>query len=174
MPTPQSLRGCALDMRLDVWQVFFYSLVNHKQANKWIFKAWIFEVGYADIFILFGAPQSQFLNIKKVMNMTNVFITKHLLTFQQPMNHTNSASPACYWHIRWEIPAFQSKWHSDLNEWKSTHMYLPLCLYQHALYLLFGQKVQLTYQREGSGLITTMIKVFVSIHWINPFCMVYK
>lgn len=82
------------------------------------------------------------------------------------MDHTNSASPARYWLIRWEFPTFQGKWHSDLNEWKSTHLYLPLFLsLSLPACLLFVKKPKsVVHLPRGSlGLIATMIKVFVSV-----------
>lgn len=112
----QRLWGCGLEMSLDILMWF------STQGN-------IFEVGYPHFnFVSFGTPQIQIWHIRNALNKTNVLVTKHLLNFQQPMNHTNSASPARYWLIHWEFPTFQGKWHSDLNEWKSTHLYLPLFL----------------------------------------------
>ncbi|KAG7324846.1 hypothetical protein KOW79_011162 [Hemibagrus wyckioides] len=50
---------------------------------------------------------------RKVLNMTNVSLMKHLLNFQQPMNHIDRASPARYWLTHWEIPTFQGKRHES-------------------------------------------------------------
>lgn len=115
----------------------------------------------------FGVLQTLIRHIRKSLIKTNVLVTKHLLNLQQPMNHTNSASPACYWLIRWEIPTFRGKWHSDLNEWKSTHLYLPLILFLSFFtsMLLFVKKPKISavdLPKGSSGLIATMMKVFVS------------
>lgn len=131
-----SLRGCGLEMSLEILMCFS----TQRKSKAW----YIFEVGYPLFhFVSFGTPQTQIWHIRNLLNETNVLVTKHLLDFQQPMNHTNSASPARYWLIRWEFPTFQGKWHSNLNEWKRTHLYLPLflSLYQHAFYLWRSQKV---------------------------------
>lgn len=136
-----------------------YVIFLHK-AKAW----WIFEDSYPHFhFVSFGVLQTQIWHIRKALNKTNVLVTKHLFDFQQPMNHTNSASPACYWLIRWEFPTFQGKWHSDLNEWKSTHLYLPLSLSLPACLLFVKRPKSRVHLPRGSlRLIATMIKVFVS------------
>lgn len=71
--------------------------------------------------------------------MTNVSSMKHLLNFQQPMNHIDRASPTCYWLTHWEIPTFQGKRHGELDELKAIH-----------LYLLFSPARQVCFSCEGA------------------------
>lgn len=117
--------------------ILLWIYTQAKNQAWWIFKGWLSVFSFHFI----SWPQTKIWHNKKALNKTNVQVTKRLLNFQQPIHHTNSASPARYWRILWEIPTFQGKWHSDLNEWKSTHLYLPLSLSRHAFYLWRSQKV---------------------------------